>query len=116
LRRQRQMCIRDSIIRVLTKYKFQGINVDFEELIESKNENLTNFQKELYQKLHERGFIVSMDVLPNNQDFDYKALGKSNDYVILMAYDQYSDANKPGPISSQKWIEEQIDIMDDNIP
>ncbi|WP_291100916.1 MULTISPECIES: polysaccharide deacetylase family protein [unclassified Flavobacterium] len=106
----------DDIIRVLTKYKFQGINVDFEELIESKNENLTNFQKELYQKLHERGFIVSMDVLPNNQDFDYKALGKSNDYVILMAYDQYSDANKPGPISSQKWIEEQIDIMDDNIP
>jgi len=76
---------------------------------------LTNFQKELYENLHSNGFLVSMDVLPNNQDFDYKQLGKYNDYVILMAYDQFSDTSKPGPISSQKWIEEQMDKMDNYI-
>ncbi len=106
----------NDIANTISKYKFQGINVDFEELIESKNENLTNFQKELYQKLHAMGAIVSIDVLPNNQDFDYKELGKYNDYIILMAYDQYSGEGKPGPISSQKWIEEQMDIMDNYVP
>ena len=105
----------NDIANVLKKYKLQGVNVDFEELIETRNEYLTNFQRELYEKLHSNGLIVSMDVLPNNQDFDYKQLGKYNDYVILMAYDQYSDTNKPGPISSQKWIEEQMDKMDNYI-
>lgn len=106
----------NDIAKVIAKYKFQGVNVDFEDLIESKNENLTNFQKELYKKLHPKGSIVSMDVLPNNEDFDYKELGKYSDYLILMAYDQYSSLGKPGPISSQKWIEEQLDIMDNNLP
>ncbi len=106
----------NDIITALTKYKLQGVNVDFEELIEKKNEVLTNFQKELYQKLHEKGFIVSMDVLPNNEDFDYRELGKNSDYMILMAYDQYHSVNTPGPISSQKWIEEQMDIMDNYMP
>lgn len=105
----------NDLVNVLKKYKLQGVNIDFEELIETKNEYLTNFQKELYEKLHSNGFIVSMDVLPNNMDFDYKQLAKYNDYVILMAYDQFSDATKPGPISSQKWIEEQMDIMDNYI-
>jgi poly-beta-1,6 N-acetyl-D-glucosamine synthase len=105
----------NDIVNVLKKYKLQGVNVDFEELIETKNEYLTNFQKELYEKLHSNGFILSMDVLPNNMDFDYKQLGKYNDYLILMAYDQYSDVTKPGPISSQKWIEEQMDKMDNYI-
>ena len=105
----------DDIANVLKKYKLQGVNVDFEELIETRNEYLTNFQRELYEKLHSNGLLVSMDVLPNNQDFDYKQLGKYNDYVILMAYDQFSDTSKPGPISSQKWIEEQMDKMDNYI-
>ena len=104
------------IVNTLTKYKLQGVNVDFEDLIESKNEVLTNFQKELYQELHAKGFVVSMDVLPNNEDFDYRSLAKFNDYMILMAYDQYSNVNTPGPISSQKWIEEQMDIMDNYMP
>ncbi len=106
----------DDLVTVLTKYKLQGVNVDFEDLIESKNEVLTNFQKELYQKLHSNGFVVSMDVLPNNEDFDYRSLAQYNDYMILMAYDQYSSVNTPGPISSQKWIEEQMDIMDNYMP
>lgn len=105
----------NDIVDVLTKYKLQGVNVDFEELIESRNEYLTNFQKELYKELHKHGFIVSMDVLPNNEDFDYKELGKCNDYIVLMAYDQFTNVNKAGPICSQKWIEEQMDIMDNYV-
>lgn len=103
------------IVATLKKYKLQGINVDFEELIETKNEVLTNFQKELYSALHQNGFIVSMDVLPNNEDFDYKALANYNDYLILMAYDQYAAVNAAGPISAQNWIEKQLDKLSKDV-
>ncbi len=103
------------IIDTISYYKLQGLNVDFEELNETGNEPLTQFQKELYETLHAKNLVVTMDVSPDNEDYDYKSLSAYNDYVILMAYDENNDNTKPGPISSQKWIEKQLDEMDDKI-
>ncbi|MEO6549681.1 MAG: polysaccharide deacetylase family protein [Ferruginibacter sp.] len=103
------------IADTLEFYKLQGLNVDFEELGEKTNIPLTRFQKELYETLHPRNMLVSMDVQARNEDYDFRELAKYNNYVILMAYDQYNDATGAGPISSQKWIEEQLDWMDDKI-
>ena len=103
------------LVDTLTHYQLQGINIDFEELKEPNNEMLTAFQKELYEALHPKNMLVTIDVSPDNEDYDYKELGKYNDYVILMAYDQYNDGTEAGPISSQKWIEEKLDWMDDKI-
>lgn len=99
----------------LNYYQLQGINIDFEEPDEKTNEPLTRFQKELYEALHARNLLVSMDVQAMNEDYDFEQLAKYNDHVILMAYDQFSDATGPGPISSQKWIEEQLDWMDNRM-
>lgn len=93
----------------LLRYHFQGINVDFEELNETSNEPLTRFQKNLFTKLKANGLIVTMDVTPKNEDYDYKALSAYNDYIILMAYDQYNSSTVAGPISGQKWIENIVD-------
>ncbi len=103
------------IADTLSFYHLQGLNVDLEELNESGNEPLTQFQKELYEALHAKGMTVTMDVSPDNEDYDYGSLSAYNDYIILMAYDEYNDNTKPGPISSQKWIEKQLDKMDDKI-
>ncbi|MBC7536840.1 MAG: glycosyltransferase, partial [Ferruginibacter sp.] len=110
----RQALIRQ-IVDTLLHYRLQGLNVDFEELNEKSSEPLTQFQKELYEALHSRGLLVSMDVEAMNDDYDFKKLGAYNDYIILMAYDQFSDATNAGPISSQKWIEEQLAWMDEKI-
>ncbi len=96
------------IADTLSYYKLNGINVDFEELIESTNEPLTAFQKKLFQALHPKGMLVSIDVEPKNNDYDYKKLSDYNDYIILMAYDEFNNSTGPGPISSQKWIEDAI--------
>ena len=42
----------DDVIRILQKNDFIGVNVDFEELQEKKNEKLVEFQKDLYDQLH----------------------------------------------------------------
>ncbi len=90
-------------------YHLDGINVDFEELDEPTNAPLTNFQKELYETLHARNMVVTMDVAVDNNDYDYKALSEYNDYIVLMAYDQFNGSTNPGPVSGQKWIEEKVD-------
>ncbi len=94
----------------ISKYNLQGINIDFEEIKETTNEPLNSFQKKLYEVFHAKGLLVTQDVIPLNEDYDFVELNKYNDHIILMAYDEYSDAQTgPGPVSSQKWIEAVLD-------
>ena len=106
----------NDIIKFLEFYKLDGINIDFEDLLEKKNEVLVQFQKSLYEKMHAKGLLVSQDVTPFNQDYNFKELSNYNDYIILMAYDQYSDGTGPGPICHQKWIEGAVDDAVKKIP
>jgi cellulose synthase/poly-beta-1,6-N-acetylglucosamine synthase-like glycosyltransferase/spore germination protein YaaH/peptidoglycan/xylan/chitin deacetylase (PgdA/CDA1 family) len=112
---KRNRLIQD-IIRYLEFYKLDGINIDFEDLQEKKNEVLVQFQKTLYEQMHAKGLVVTQDVQPFNQDYNFKELSAFNDYVILMAYDQFSDATGPGPICHQKWIEGAVDDAIKKIP
>ncbi|MEP6727093.1 MAG: polysaccharide deacetylase family protein [Bacteroidota bacterium] len=106
----------NDVIKILTDNNFYGINVDFEELDQATDEPLVAFQKELYEKLHQKGFVVTQDVIPFNDDYNFPELAKYNDYIFLMAYDQFNDGTAPGPISSQKWIEAAVDQAAKNIP
>ena len=100
----------DNLADTLIKYDLQGINIDFEEINETSNAPLNGFQKRLYEVFHTKGLMVTQDVIPMNEDYDFEELNKYNDHIILMAYDQYSDAQSgPGPISAQKWIEAALD-------
>ena len=104
------------LVDTLNFYHFQGINIDFENLTERTNEPLTSFQREIYKALHSRGLTVTMDVSGKNSDYDYKKLAEYNDYLILMAYDQYNQGTGPGPISGSKWIEDALDVLSKKIP
>src|ERR1700743_3657530 len=106
----------DDVIKILEKNDFIGVNVDFEEVDLKNNEDLVSFQKDLYTQLHAPHLLVTQDVIPFNEDYDFKGLAKYNDYVFLMAYDQFSDASGPGPIAHQKWVEGAVDDAVKNIP
>ena len=79
---EKRKYIIQQIVDTLTHYQLQGLNIDFEELNETGSEPLTQFQKELYQSLHSKGFTVTMDVSPDNEDYDYESLAAYNDYVF----------------------------------
>lgn len=104
------------VVKLLKKNNFSGINVDFEELQEDNNEVLTNFEKKLYNTLHANGFLVTQNVSPFNEDYNYKELAKYNDYLFLMAYDQHSESTKPGPVSSQRWIQNAVNKLSAHVP
>ncbi|WP_343588526.1 polysaccharide deacetylase family protein [Flavobacterium sp.] len=106
----------NDIVKVLDKYKLQGINIDFEEFKENSDEPIIAFQKELYEKLHPLGYLVSQDIMAGNEDFNAKELSKYNDYMFLMAYDEHYASSVPGEVSSQKWIERIVDKTAKEIP
>ena len=95
----------NEIIAVIQQNQFAGVNIDFEELMENSDEPLVTFMKELYERMHPLNLLVTQDVSPFNSDYNLKELAKYNDYVFLMAYDQYNSGSVPGPICAQNWIE-----------
>lgn len=112
---KRERLIND-IVKNLRLYKLQGINIDFEEFKENSDEPIIAFQKELYEKLHPLGLLVTQDIMANDDDFNIKALAQYNDYMFLMAYDEHYSGSVPGAISSQKWIERIMDQVAKEIP
>lgn len=106
----------DQLADTLLHYHFGGINIDFEEIAETNNEYLNSFQQHLYDKMHSHNLKVSMDVQAMNSDYDLDFLQRYVDYFILMAYDQYNDASAAGPISAQKWVEEQVEWFIQKVP
>ena len=94
-----------SILYNLTKYDFHGINVDFEDLIETTDESVILFQKELYECLHDHNFLVTQDIPPGNADYNIRELQHYNDYLVIMAYDQHNATTGAGDIASISWVE-----------
>ncbi|MBE7171923.1 MAG: glycosyltransferase [Williamsia sp.] len=106
----------NGVLNELEKNNFIGVNVDFEELDQESDRSLIAFQKELYTRLHAHHLLVTQEVVPFNEDYNYKELSKYNDYIFLMAYDQFSDQTAPGPICDQHWIEAAVDEAARKIP
>lgn len=104
------------LLKYVTQYQLQGINIDFEEFNEKGDEPIIAFQQELYQAFHNRGLLVTQDVMPEDDDFNVKELSKYNDFIFLMAYDEHYGTSTPGPVCSQQWIEKALDETANEIP
>jgi cellulose synthase/poly-beta-1,6-N-acetylglucosamine synthase-like glycosyltransferase/spore germination protein YaaH/peptidoglycan/xylan/chitin deacetylase (PgdA/CDA1 family) len=106
----------NSIVDQLNKYKFQGINLDFDEVKDRTSENYVSFQKELYENLHPKGFLVTQNVVPEDEQYDIVKLQHFNDFLFIMAIDQHNDGSNAGDISNQHWVEEILDNVCSKIP
>ncbi|WP_099769091.1 glycosyltransferase [Chryseobacterium sp. 52] len=102
---------RTQLIQKLTqqcqKFHFKGINIDFEDMNLDSDEYLIAFMKELSETFKQSKLLVTMDMMTDNDDYNIQKLNPYVDYFILMAYDEYAVDSDAGPVSSQKWIEEQ---------
>ena len=113
---QKRSKVIQQVLAQCIKHRFVGINLDFESLNENSDEYLIQFVKEFATAFHAKGLLVTQDIMPFNTDYNVKELAKYNDYLFLMAYDEYSSDSDPGPISSQKWIEAAVDELADKVP
>ena len=90
--------------------KWQGINVDFEEMPIGDRALLVAFARDLYEALHPAGLLVTLDLQLDDDAFDLQGLAAWSDFVIPMVYDEHSpgDASGAGSIASVGWTRQQL--------
>ncbi|WP_081756678.1 DUF2062 domain-containing protein [Gorillibacterium massiliense] len=89
-----------------------GINVDFEDMATDDQDLLTAFMEKLTEAFHASGLIVTEDVPADDHAFDYGALAKIADRLIVMMYDEHSESGTAGPIASSNWFEQSLNQLD----
>ena len=97
--------------RVIAKYLFysclydvDGINVDYEDLVSTDRAGFTAFIETLSYYCSRLGLYSSVDIpgQAGYTQFNYSALGKACDYVVVMSYDYYYiGSTYAGPVSGR---------------
>lgn len=103
-----------NIINVCEEYDLDGINIDFEYMYEKDKDLFSRFIIELEPRMEKIGAVLSVDLTapdgsPNwSLCFDRNAIGKVADYIVFMAYDQYSSGTV-GTTAGYNWVERNIE-------
>ncbi len=111
---------RANLIGALTWYvnenRYDGINIDFENVPQTSQKNLELFMSELNTEFKKHDLIVSQSLPLNNPQFNYATYSRYNDYIVLMAYDYNWLTGNPGPIAPQNWINDSLNSVLRYIP
>jgi peptidoglycan-N-acetylglucosamine deacetylase len=111
---------RAKVIEALSKWlrenKFTAVSVDFEEIP-------AKLMPAYHQFLTELGLILAVDRIAlwvnvplNNDNYNYRQLGKDSDYVLLMGYDQHWSTGTAGAIAGQDWFTKALAARAAEIP
>ena len=92
------------IVTFLQANALQGLTVDFERVPKHAQPALRDFLREAHDALKARNLLLAVAVPFDDPEWDYRAVGKLADFLILMAYDEHYEEGKPGPITSQGWF------------
>ena len=105
----------NNIVNLVTRYSLDGINIDFEYMYKKDKDLFSRFLIELRPRLNEIGAVLSVDVTaPDGAEnwsmcYDRHVIGKTADYIIFMAYDQYGlSADREGTTAGHNWVEANI--------
>jgi spore germination protein YaaH len=85
---------------------FDGIQIDFENILQRDGEAFLSFLTELRAGLTNKMFTIALPARtkPVNGDvFDYQKITPLVDRVLVMAYDEHWSSSAPGPIASLPW-------------
>jgi spore germination protein YaaH len=125
---QRRSEAAERITDLVLEHDFAGINLDFEGPFGADRDRYSDFVARLSQLLHPVGRWVTVDVgaqvRPGSafatkrsvwaEPFDYAALGRAADAVMIMAY-EYS-YSQPGPVSPLWWFRQVVAFARTQIP
>lgn len=104
---------------------FNGVNLDWEGIAAADRTAFSGFVRQLASVMHRHGYYVTLSVpaetgnQPHNAwtgGYDYRALGRFADLLIVMAYDQHWAGGSPGPIASSGWVESVLNYAISVVP
>ncbi|HEY3315374.1 MAG TPA: glycosyl hydrolase family 18 protein [Bacillota bacterium] len=108
---------------IADKYGYDGIFIDFQLIPPKSGPQLTAMVRQLAKDLHAKkkklgvALFPKIDVSPDvSGAYDYAALGKEADAVLLMAYDRHYESSPPGPVSPLPWVETNLKSTLKSVP
>lgn len=107
----------EAVFELVRSEGLGGVNIDFEGLKPWAGAGFTAFVREVAERLRPAGYLVTVAVPARRNDnpdddwiaaYDYAALGRAADYLVLMTYDQHWQTGSPGPVAALWWVEEVV--------
>ncbi len=107
----------ENIVTLVMMNNYDGVDIDYEEMMMQDRDPYSTFLKELADRLHAKNKILSVAVhaktlepgtWEGNIAHDYLAIGKAVDRVRIMAYDNHWSGGEPGPIAPIDWINDIV--------
>ena len=100
---------RNELMTFLGTDQYRGITLDIEAFPETSRGDYKSLVQELYSDLHARGLKLYIAVPVNDKQFDYSAIAKLSDGLILMNYDQHYPGGAPGAVAGQDWFVKNLE-------
>lgn len=107
-----------NIINTMRSKRYEGLNIDFENVLPEDRENYNSFMQRTVNRLHNEGYFVSSALAPKvgpeqhgllYTAHDYPAHGRIADFVVLMTYEWGWRLGPPQAISPLNQIKRVLD-------
>lgn len=98
----------------LMEQGYAGVNLDFEMVDPDDRDRFTRFVGEVAAALKPRGYLTTVALMARDERtansswgraYDYNAIGRLVDYVVVMTYDQHYSGSAPGPVGGLDWAD-----------
>ena len=103
-----------NIAQMVRQQGYQDVNIDFELLKPNVRTDLTRFITDLRQALPQ-SVRLSVSVFPPvgvpssiNGAYNYTALAKVTNYLVIMLYDHHYDGGPAGAVSPDGWVRSNV--------
>jgi spore germination protein YaaH len=115
----------ENLLALCEQEGYDGVNLDFEGIPPKDRDLYTRFVQQFADMLHRYGYYLTLSVPAETSDqpsngwtgaYDYGALGRAADLVMVMAYDQHYSLGSAGPIASTTWVQEVASYAARTIP
>lgn len=115
----------DGIAQTMADKGYRAINIDFENLYPDDRDAYSDFLRDLTERLHGEGYIVSSALAPKTsaeqvgswyEGHDYRAHGEIVDFVIIMTYEWGWSGGPPMAVAPLPQVRQVLEYALSEIP
>lgn len=98
--------------------QYDGIQIDFESIPSGDALHFQQFLRDLKKRMPKKILSVALPARRSTSSdaYNYPAIARIVDRVIIMAYDQHYSTSKPGPVAAKSWSRAVAEFAISKIP
>ena len=131
---QAKLHLIDALVDESKKHGYSGFQFDFENVIWTDANALTQLATDAAARMHKEGLQLSIATVPNAPGYpgkgafakwiyanwrgayDLKAIAAAVDLICLMTYDEHTRYTPPGPVAGWTWVVDNLDYALKAVP